>query len=135
MRKLIAALCLLMLPLAARGNVTDIDSAEVARLQAAGVPVIDVRTPAEWKETGVVPGSHPLMFFDEKGNSDPAAWLARLNGIARPGGPVVVICRSGNRTKEVSRFLSQKAGYTTVYNVKDGILAWLKEKRPIAAVK
>ena len=135
MRKLIAALCLLMLPLAARGNVTDIDSAEVARLQAAGVPVIDIRTPAEWKETGVVPGSHTLMFFDEKGNYDAAAWLSRVNAIAKPGDPVIVICRSGNRTKEVSRLLSQRAGYTTVYNAKDGILVWLKEKRPVAPVK
>ena len=135
MKKLLAALCLLLLPFAAHANVTDIDSAELARLIAAGVPVIDVRTPAEWKETGVVPGSHPLMFFDEKGNADERAWLARLNAIAKPGEAVIVICRSGNRTKEVSRVLSQKAGYTKVYNAKDGILAWLKEKRPVAPVK
>ena len=135
MSKLLAALCLLLLPLAALGNVTDIDSAELARLQAAGVPVIDIRTPGEWKETGVLPGSHPLMFFDEKGNYDAAAFVSRLNAIARPGEPVIVICRSGNRTKEVSRFLSQKAGYTTVYNAKDGIRAWMKEARPVSPVK
>jgi rhodanese-related sulfurtransferase len=135
MRKLLATLCLLLLPLAALGNVTDIDSAELARLQAAGVPVVDIRTPGEWKETGVVPGSHPLMFFDEKGNYDAAAFVSRLNAIAKPGDPVIVICRSGNRTREVSRFLSQKAGYTTVYNAKDGILAWVKEKRPVAPMK
>ena len=46
---------------------------------------------------------------------------------------MVVICRSGNRTKVVSRFLSDKAGYAKVYNVKDGIRAWAKDGRPLAS--
>ena len=37
----------------------------------------------------------------------------------------IVICRSGNRTKAVSQFLSQQGGYTTVYNVKSGIKGWI----------
>ena len=134
MKNLLAALGLLLLPFAARAEILDIDSAGLARLLAAGVPVIDIRTAPEWRETGVVPGSHPLTFFDEKGNSDPAAWLAQARLVAKPGDPVIVICRSGNRTKEVSRLLSQKAGYSKVYNVKDGILAWMKEARPVVPV-
>ena len=47
--------------------------------------------------------------------------------------PVVIICRSGNRTKAVSQFLSQQAGYAKVYNVRDGIKAWIKEGRPVTA--
>ena len=41
---------------------------------------------------------------------------------------MVVICRSGNRTKPVSQFLSQQAGYAKVYNVKSGIKGWLSDK-------
>ena len=31
-----------------------------------GVVVIDIRTPPEWIETGVVPTSKKMMFFDKK---------------------------------------------------------------------
>ena len=30
--------------------------------------IIDIRTPAEWRETGIIEGSYTIMFFDEKGN-------------------------------------------------------------------
>jgi rhodanese-related sulfurtransferase len=43
----------------------------------------------------------------------------------------VLICRSGNRSKAVSKFLSRQAGYAKVYNVRDGIRAWLGEGRPV----
>jgi rhodanese-related sulfurtransferase len=123
--------CGLLAAFAARADIVDIDSAELARLSAAGVPVIDIRTAPEWQETGIVPGSHPLTFFDERGKADPAAWLQKAREVARPDEPVVVICRSGNRTKAVSQFLSQQAGYAKVYNVKSGIRAWIQEGRPI----
>ena len=42
-----------------------------------GVEVIDVRTTSEWKKTGVVEGSHLIMFYDEKGKYDLNSWLSR----------------------------------------------------------
>jgi len=113
-------------------TVTDIDNAELAALMASGVPVIDIRTAPEWQQSGIVPGSHLLTFFNERGQADPGAWLATAKDIARPDEPVVVICRTGNRTKAVSQFLSQQAGYRRVYNVRLGIVAWAREGRPLA---
>ncbi|MBE0624693.1 MAG: rhodanese-like domain-containing protein [Burkholderiales bacterium] len=133
MRRLLLACFLLLAALAARAEVVDIDSAELAKLTAAGVTLIDIRTRPEWEETGIVPGSHLLTFFDERGKADPAAWLNRAKAIAKPGEPVVVICRSGNRTKPVSQFMSQQAGYAKVYNVRNGIRAWAKEGRPMVS--
>ena len=121
-----------LLSLAARAEVIDIDNAELARLFAAGVPVIDIRTEGEWKETGIVPGSRLITLLDEKGRADPPAWLEQVKGVATPEQPVIVICRSGNRTKAASQLLSQQAGYQTVYNVKAGIRAWAGESRPLA---
>ena len=114
--------------------VVDIDNAEMARLVAAGVPIVDIRTEGEWKETGIVPGSRLLTFFDERGRADPAAWLQQVQGVATPDQPVIVICRSGNRTKAASQFLSEQAGYRTGYNVREGIRAWAREGRPLAPV-
>jgi rhodanese-related sulfurtransferase len=115
----------------ARAEVNHIDNEELVRLLAAGVPVIDIRTEGEWKETGIVKGSHLITFFDEKGRADAPAWLDKLRAIAKPGEPVAVICRTGNRTRVVAQFLDQQAGYKKVYNVKNGIVGWLKESRAV----
>lgn len=131
MRRLIFA-CLLAVSALARGEVIDIDNAQLEKLTQSGVPVIDIRLQSEWEETGIVSGSKLLTFFDEKGRSDAAAWLEKVKPIAKPNEPVIVICRSGNRTKPVSQFLSQQAGYTTVYNVKSGIKGWIAAGGPVS---
>lgn len=129
-RHLIAVFCLLT-ALTARAEVIDIDNVELAKLTSSGVPLIDVRTASEWEETGIVPGSHLLTFFDERGKSDPAAWLEKLKAVAKPGAPLVLICRSGNRSKTVGQFLAQHGGYAKIYNAKSGIRAWAAEGRTV----
>lgn len=131
MKRIVIFVLALMLSPLVRAEVVDIDSAELARLAAAGVPVIDIRTEGEWKDTGVVPGSRLITLFDERGRADAPAWLEKVKGVAKPGEPVVVICRSGNRTKVASQLLSQQGGYAKVYNVRDGIRQWAKEGRPM----
>jgi len=130
LRWLAVALTLLALPAVA--EVVDIDSAELARLQAAGVPLVDIRTEAEWRETGIVPGSRLLTFFDAQGRADPAAWLQKLQTVVRADQPVILICRSGNRTRAASDFLSRQAGYAKVYNVRQGIRGWMQEGRGVS---
>lgn len=126
-----ATVAALLVAMPARAGVIDIDNAELARLMAAGVPVIDIRTAGEWKDTGVIPGSRLITLFDERGRADAPAWLAQVQGVAKPEQPVIVICRSGNRTQAASKLLSQQGGYGTVYNVKHGIRAWVGEGRPL----
>ncbi len=120
-----------LLATAAHAEVGHIDNEEFARLLTSRVPVIDIRTEGEWKETGIVKDSRLMTFFDEKGRVDAPAWLEKLKAIARPEEPVVVICRTGNRTRVVAQFLDQQ-GYKKVYNVKNGIVGWMKDSRPVA---
>ena len=126
MRRLITTLILSLSAALAHAEVIDISNAELDKLLKSGVPVIDIRTQAEWEDTGIVKGSALLTFFDERGRTDAPAWLNKVIPVAKPEQPVIVICRSGNRTKPVSLFLSQQAGYAKVYNVKDGIKGWIK---------
>ena len=125
MRQFLLLCCLALSAIVARAEVIDIDNAELAQLMKSGVPIIDIRTQPEWADTGVLAGSKLLTFFDERGRSDPAAWLEKLKPLVKPSDPVVVICRSGNRTKPVSQLLAQQAGYTKVYNVKSGMKGWI----------
>ena len=130
-RPSILATLLLPFAIAVHAEVINIDNAELARLSASGAAVIDIRTAPEWKETGVIAGSKLLTFFDERGQSDPAHWLGQLKSLTKPGQPVVLICRSGNRSRTVAQFMSQQAGYKTVYNVTSGINVWSREGRPV----
>ena len=48
--------------------------------------------------------------------------------------PVVVQCRSGKRSTAAIMQLEQQLGYTNLYNLKGGILAWADEIDPTIQV-
>ena len=110
-------------------EVTQVDSAGLERLRAEGVPVIDVRRADEWRETGVIEGSHLLTFYDAEGRYDLERWLPALARIAESGQPVAFICRSGKRSARVARMLDERFGYSRVYTAQGGILGWIGEGR------
>lgn len=120
-----------LLPMLVQAEVVPIDNATLAQLMAKGVPLVDIRTEGEWRATGVIAGSRTLTFFDERGQANPAAWLDQARRIAPPDKPLILVCRSGNRTREASRFLSEQAGYRTVYHLERGLSGWVGEKRPL----
>jgi rhodanese-related sulfurtransferase len=109
---------------------TETDNAGLRELVASGVKVIDVRRPDEWRETGVVEGSHLLTAFDDRGNLVPS-FPADLDRLVAKGEPVAVICRVGNRTGLLARAMMEQAGYEKVYNVTDGIMGWIGEGLPV----
>ncbi|UPT76799.1 rhodanese-like domain-containing protein [Sulfurovum sp. XGS-02] len=88
--------------------------------------IIDIRTPAEWRETGIVKGSYTIMFFDEKGNFNVPDFLEQLERVVKKDEPFALICRVGSRTGIVSEFLSERLGYK-VTNLKGGIMKMIHE--------
>ncbi len=96
---------LVLLPMVAQAEIIEINNEQLKELMAQQVPLIDIRTAPEWAETGIVENSHPLTFFDEKGNYDANSWLEHLEPIVGKDEPVALICRSGQRTGKVSKFL------------------------------
>ena len=110
-------------------DVIQVDSAGLERLRAEGVAVIDVRRAEEWRETGVIEGSHLMTFFDKKGRYDLGQWMPALVAIAESDQPVALICRSGKRSGKVARLLDGQFGYRHVYTARDGILGWIEEGR------
>jgi rhodanese-related sulfurtransferase len=117
----------------AGAEVVHVSSSELAALLAEGVPVVDVRQPEEWRQTGVVEGSHLLTFFDSRGRYDARAWLRELSSVADQETPVILICRTGNRTRMIADFLDRQVGYRKVYNVSQGIVRWINDGRPTVA--
>jgi rhodanese-related sulfurtransferase len=78
------------------------------------IKIIDIRTPSEWKTTGLVKGSIPIMFFDEQGNYNVEAFLGKLNKVVKKGEKFALICNSGNRTQVVGTFLGKQQGYNVI---------------------
>ena len=109
----------------------NINNDEFKQLMEQGVAVIDVRTPSEWNKTGVVEGSHLLMFYDDRGKYDLNAWLEGVAEIASKEEPLILICHSGGRTKQLGKYLANVAGYQEVYNVKRGIAYWIKKNNSV----
>ncbi len=131
MRRYGWVLLLVLTTLPAWAGVRHIDDETLQALIDQGVPVIDIRRPEEWRQTGVIEGSHLITFFDKQGRYDVRAWLEKLSAIAGKDDPFILICRTGNRTGVVSRFLSEKLGYRKVYNVKKGITDWIRKGHPV----
>ena len=103
---------------------------ELESLKSAGALVVDLRTAAEWKETGLIQGSTLLTYFDANGQYDQATWLKNLKtAMHSPDQPVVLICRSGNRSGSVGKMLAQQLGFSKVYHLEKGIRGWSAESR------
>jgi len=99
------------------------------------IKVIDIRTPAEWRETGIVKGSSTIMFFDEEGNYDVEKFLKALDKVVKKDEQFALICRVGSRTGMVSDFLANKMGYKVI-NLKGGIMKLISEGyRPVRYMK
>lgn len=113
-------------------EVVNIDNAELLRLQAKGVPVIDVRTPEEWRDTGVIKGAR-LITFSFNGGFDKSAWLKQEQQVVKPGEPVVLICRSGRRSAAVADYLESQFIKGKIYNASGGMNSWRAEGRPVVA--
>lgn len=113
------------------GEVLNIDNKTLKELIQNNVPVIDVRTTTEWKETGVVKGSHLLMFYDEEGKYDLDKWLSDVAEIADKNQPMILICHSGSRSKQLAKYLTKVEGYEKVYNVRRGIQSWINKNNHV----
>jgi len=119
----------------ARAEVVEISSEQLKALIKQGTPVVDLRTAGEWRETGVVKGSQLITLFDEQGRADAAAWARQIDKVAPAGKPLVLICRSGNRSGVAAQMLD-KAGYKgPIYNVKAGISGWIREGEAVVSVQ
>jgi len=79
-----------------------------------GIPVVDIRTPAEWRETGIVKGASTVMFFDEQGRYNIDKFLKDLNSVVDTKKPFAIICRTGSRTAIVGDFLAKQLGYSVI---------------------
>ncbi len=83
-------------------------------LENSEMIIVDIRTEGEWMQTGIVPGSKTIVFFDERGGYDAEGFLKQIDELGGKDVEIGLICRTGARTAQVAGFMQQQG-----YNVKN----------------
>lgn len=112
---------------------TNLNNGKLETLLGQGVPVYDIRRPLEWQQTGVIEGSRLMTFVDVEGRLLPD-FLPRFTEQTNKDEPVILICRTGSRTRALARYLVEHLGYTQVYNVRHGIREWIRDGRAVERI-
>ena len=108
-------------------EVIDVNNEEMIKLSNINIPIVDVRRSSEWNQTGVIPNSILLTFFDEEGNYNFDKWYEKLQLEINEGDPIILICRSGKRSKIVANMMDKEFN-SIIYNAESGINSWLNKK-------
>ena len=109
---------------------SNLDNAGLLMMLEKNIPIYDIRRPEEWRQTGVIESSKLLTFVDADGRLR-QDFFDRFTAATDQHDPVILICRTGNRTSTLARYLVEQMGYTQVFNVRDGITRWISDDKPV----
>ena len=109
-------------------DIVDVNNEQIKELLKNNIPIVDIRRSSEWDQTGVVPKSILLTFFDKEGNYNYDEWYEKLLLEIDEGKPIILICRTGRRTAIISKMMEIKEYDNVIYNAKSGITSWIDEK-------
>ncbi len=129
-RYLLVLFSVLILVACSEPPYNNVDNVGLKSMLNEGVPLYDIRRPEEWRQTGIVKGSKKLTFVDKGGRVTPQ-FFAEFTQSVDKHDPVLLICRTGNRSSVLARHLVENMGYTQVYNVRDGITRWISEREQV----
>ena len=103
--------------------------------QENGGIVIDIRREEEWKETGILQGSNTITAFTKDGNIHPDFPKKFFDLINDIDVPILLYCRTGNRTGVLGQALIEQVGQTNVSHLSEGIVGWKKQGHPTVDYK
>ena len=104
---------------------------EFIHAQENGGVVIDIRREEEWQETGIIKGSQTITAFTKHGKIHPDFPKKFFDLIDDVNVPILLYCRTGNRTGILGKALIDQVGQTNVSHLSDGIVGWKKQGFPI----
>lgn len=88
----------------------------VAEMKAQNALIVDIRSPEEWRDTGVIDGARLVTFKDADG------FLKAVGKDLTGTRPLVLVCRSGNRTSMAASALAGKIS-NPIISVNGGMTA------------
>ncbi len=121
---LLIALLVTGLSACAQQGGSNIDVNQVSEMLAENpdIVLIDVRTPEEFQQ-GHLEGAKLINFYGSNFNAE----VEKLDSAKK----YVVYCRSGGRSAKSVKAM-KKMGFTDVYNMSGGVLAWQRANLELA---
>jgi rhodanese-related sulfurtransferase len=130
MKKFLLIITLLTVSLFA--DFKTLDTAQFEKLKKEGIPVIDIRTPDEWKTTGIIEGANKITFFNERGQPLLADWFFEVGHLLKDKKePFIIYCAHASRTQSLGQGLLQM-GFENVYQLEGGIEnGWINKGKKV----
>ena len=105
------------------------------QIEAGEIQLFDIRSPEEWRETGIPQQSSPLTIHQQGGAK--AYYQAMLKAVGGDKSRKIgLICATGGRSYQAQRFLAAN-GFTQVFDVSEGMFGyddkpgWIKRGLPV----
>ena len=117
---LLTLVILAALPAAAR-DISVQAAADLLQNPPQGLIIVDVRTPAEFRE-GHLPGAVNIDYFG-------GPFEAQIANLPKDA-PVLLYCRTGNRSAGAYKSM-QKAGIGNILHMNEGISIWQQRGLPV----
>ena len=108
-------------------DIVDVNNKQITELSQNNIPIVDIRRSSEWDQTGIIPNSILLTFFDKEGKYNLDEWYEKLRLQVDVDKPIILICRTGRRTSIIAKMMDKKFD-KVIYNAKGGITSWIDEK-------
>ena len=110
----------------AQNQLKAINADELLYAQKNGAIIIDIRREEEWKATGVIEGAELITAFQKDGSIHPEFQNKFFSVAVNKESPIVLYCRTGNRTNALGNALISQLGFTDVSHLYYGIKGWKK---------
>lgn len=103
------------------------NSDELLEAQAQGSVIIDIRREDEWQKTGIIDGAKTITAFTKAGrlHQDFQQKFSSLTQSLKT--PIVLYCRTGNRTNKLGNALVSQLGYSNLSHLRNGITGWIND--------
>jgi len=104
------------------GAFKSLSTKEFQQKKEQGISVIDIRREDEWKEYGIIEGSHTITFYNETGQYNLEVFLEEFTKVVTSKEQdFILVCAHANRTKAVAQMMGLQLGYKNVYELDGGI--------------
>jgi len=108
-------------------SLKELTTEQLLDAQKSGSVIIDIRSSNEWVETGIIAGAETVTAFSANGNLHSDFRKKFFSIIKSKDTPIVLYCRSGNRSKRLGDALVNQGNYTNVSHLSKGIIGWQKD--------
>ena len=108
-------------------SLKELTTEQLLDAQKSGSVIIDIRSLNEWVETGIIAGAETVTAFSADGKLHSDFRKKFFSLIKSKDTPIVLYCRSGNRSKRLGDALVNQGNYTNVSHLSKGIIGWQKD--------